>query len=128
MIVSRCVDSNTETWNITDMLDALRKEIEARERCDTPSGSKKQNEAQRRTTTEALHTKNRNKNRSKSKKGNFDTKKICAFCGQDHYADKCSVVTNVAARKAIVKEEGRCFKCLRKNHKIDECRSRKKLF
>ena len=128
LIVSRCFNSNTETWNITDMLDALRKEIEARERCDTPSGNRKQKEAPRRTTTDALHTKNRNKNRSKPKGVNFDTRKTCVFCGQDHYADKCSVVTNVAARKAIVREEERCYKCLRKNHKLDECRSRKNCF
>ena len=58
------------------MLEALRKEIEARERCDTPSETKKHIETQRRTTTEAVHTKIRNKDRHKAKKVNFDTKKI----------------------------------------------------
>ena len=105
LIVSRCFNANTETWNITDMLDVLRKEIEARELCDTLSGNRKQNEVPRLTTTDTLHTKDRNKNRSKSKGVKFDTRKTCIFCGQDHYADKCSVVTNVAARKAIVREK-----------------------
>ena len=37
-------------------------------------------------------------------------------------------VRMINARKAIVREEERCHKCLRKNHKIDECRIRKNCF
>ena len=125
LIVSRCFDSNYETWNIGDMLEALRKEIEARERCEMPA-NKKPGETQRRNTTESFHT--RNKNKKSKDKGKSEIKRVCVFCGQDHFSDKCTVVTNIEARKAIVRDEGRCYKCLRKNHKIEECRDRKNCF
>ena len=55
--LSRKFDSNTDVWKVDDIMDELKKELEARERCH--AGSERSNERGFRripSTTEALHT------------------------------------------------------------------------
>ena len=40
----------------------------------------------------------------------------CAFCSQNHYHDKCNVVTDYESRKNIFWQNKLCFKCLRLGH------------
>lgn len=48
---------------------------------------------------------------------------MCCYCQQSHPSTDCSVVTDIAARKQILRTSGRCFNCLRKNHIGRNCRS-----
>lgn len=48
----------------------------------------------------------------------------CAFCDQAHSPTSCTVVTGAEARKKLLRNSGRCFNCLRKNHLFRNCRSK----
>ena len=50
----------------------------------------------------------------------------CSYCQQAHSSGTCTVVTEVDARKQILRSSGRCFICLRKGHISRDCRSRSK--
>ena len=52
---------------------------------------------------------------------NTDRKPKCIFCKSEHKTGKCNIVTEVAARKEILKKEGRCFVCLQKSHVAAKC-------
>ena len=47
----------------------------------------------------------------------------CSYCRQNHPSASCRTVSDVAARRQILRKTGRCFVCLRKNHMSRECRS-----
>ena len=45
-----------------------------------------------------------------------NNKLMCLFCKGTHSSTSCSIVTDVSARKKVLKGEGRCYFCLKKNH------------
>lgn len=45
------------------------------------------------------------------------------YCGQSHTSTSCTAVTDIAARKDVLRKSGRCYVCLRKNHISRDCRS-----
>lgn len=47
----------------------------------------------------------------------------CCYCRQPHPSSECGAVTDVGARKDILKKSGRCFTCLKKFHVSRDCRS-----
>lgn len=51
-------------------------------------------------------------------------KPACVYCGQHHLSVQCSIVTNAQKCKEILKNSGRCFICIRKNHLSRNCHSR----
>ena len=51
---------------------------------------------------------------------------VCAFCQQSHSLTDCGSVPDLNARKKILRNSGRCFNCLRKNHLSRNCRSTSK--
>ena len=40
----------------------------------------------------------------------------CVYCTQQHRSTKCTVVTNIDARKAILRKKAKCFSCVRSGH------------
>ena len=40
----------------------------------------------------------------------------CTFCKQGYPSASCGVVTDIEAGRNLLKREGRCFICLRRNH------------
>ena len=50
------------------------------------------------------------------------------FCGQQHYKDKCNVVTNLEARKEIMSTNKFCYKCVFPGHIRRDCRSKSKCY
>ena len=40
----------------------------------------------------------------------------CFYCMVKHTAGRCNIVTNITARKEILKKKGQCFNCLRAGH------------
>ena len=110
---------NGEDWDLDNLIRILTLEIEAREACNTNQvDSVKElsvhNRKVRGITTESLHVGNRVLR--------------CVFCKQDHYADKCNVVTDVNARLEIIRSNKLCFKCLSGTHGIGNCRSKQKCY
>ena len=47
----------------------------------------------------------------------------CTCCSQGHPSSQCHVVTEVQARKSILRSKGKRFFCLRGNHVIRNCQS-----
>ena len=99
-------------------------EITARENCDyvnlTPQRNSKEfpinfERRDKRITTQALLTNN-------------DREPKCCFCKQNHYHDKCTVVTDVESRKKIVYDNKLCLKCLLPSHVKKYCRSRRNCY
>jgi len=47
------------------------------------------------------------------------------YCQGHHYSATCDKVKDVKARKDILLKNGRCFNCLKANHKLKDCCSQK---
>ena len=113
-------------WELDIMMDILKVEIEARETCNINGigrGFPKENGGERKFV---------NFHHPKAK--GFTTEQLlininlkvfsvkCVFCRQDHYSDKCPVVTNIDSRKEIVRNNRLCFKCLGLSHFVQNCK------
>ena len=49
----------------------------------------------------------------------------CVYCGKDHFSASCDEVCILKERKDKLLSSGRCFNCLKPNHKSRECNSPK---
>ena len=123
IIISRKF-SDQDNWNLQAMLRALREEIQVREKCafatshtaETPKTVKRA-QANQPATTSALLTESSPNQPSQAL--------WCTYCKGSHASAKCSTVTDPHARKAILREKGRCFICLKGNHVSREARKKK---
>ena len=108
-VISRKLGTNN--WCV-DVLEILKHEIAARENCDflkTHSENKFEKSEQeknkkRRVTVDGLLA------------GSHKRSMKCAFCSQNHYHDKCNVVTDDESRKNIIWQNKLYFKCLTSGH------------
>ena len=105
------------------MLKILRVEVETRERCGISaiSESKKpayysSNYTKHQATASVLMTAEGGK------------KPNCTYCQSKHPSVDCHIVTDVNARKHILRKNGRCYLCLRKNHIASRCTSAGKCY
>ena len=48
----------------------------------------------------------------------------CVFCGSGHESSQCSSITDIKRRKELIRKNGRCFICLKKNHMARDCKSK----
>ena len=48
----------------------------------------------------------------------------CAYCDGSHYSASCSKVGSTKDRREILLRAGKCFNCLKSNHKVKDCRSK----
>ena len=123
LIISRKIEQ--DVWDLDTLLKALNGELEARERCVLVGthnyseqgqanksfgqffrGSKPKHSP---STTAALVTQTRNVN--------------CTYCRQLHSSVNCKIVSDIRARKNLLRRQGRCFICLRRNHLAKNCTS-----
>ena len=49
----------------------------------------------------------------------------CVYCAGNHYSASCDRVTDTNTRKEILKQDQRCFLCLQKGHRNDQCQQNK---
>ena len=110
LIVSRKVAA--DDLDMETLLETFEQELVARERADT-SGQPptRRNQTHSHSSTSAFLA-------------TTPSSPICAFCEQSHSPTSCTVVTGVEAHKKILRNSGRCFNCLRKNHLFRNCRSK----
>ena len=85
-------------WQVDQLMTILDREITARERASV-IGTEPQSHL---PTTAAFMA--------------GDSQPKCSYCRQSHSSSSCTVVTDVAQRKGILKRAGRCFVCLRRHH------------
>ena len=105
-------------WNLDKILTLLREEVENRERC----GSIQALSAPERK--QAYNVGGRNGLTTAAALISSDKKVNCSYCKGNHTSAKCPVITNVLARKDILRKEGRCFICLKRGHLSRNCESR----
>ena len=106
-----CGDSD---WELSELLNCLRIEIEAREKC-APERKDVKRANIGYPTAAALTT--------------GTSKATCTFCKGAHTTSECHIVTDIRERRNILKREGRCYLCLRKGgHLARECQSSIKCF
>ena len=122
LVVSKQIEG--ENWKLDKLLEILKIEVEARERCmfmnvDNPvtksgltvsspeffpDSRKFTSRGKYQASASALFT---SSNATKSTP-------YCLFCKQGHYSADCQIVTNLSERRNILKKLGRCFNCMRK--------------
>jgi len=45
----------------------------------------------------------------------------CAYCSAPHYSASCDKVVSPKDRRDVLVKAGKCFNCLRSNHKVKNC-------
>ena len=109
-----------EAWEIQELLEVIKAEVEAREISETIRINEKRptdtfvNRRFNPPSAAALVSQNRHGNNGGIK---------CVFCKESHYSASCTKVQDVQVRKDTLRREGRCFACLSVGHKVGQCTS-----
>ena len=98
-----------ENWNKEEFIKCINEEISARQHFQY---IKKQEEYVGKTDYAA----------SALTVASTENDKICIFCENNHYSDRCSTVTDLDVSKSILRKKRRCSRCLRANHMAKFCR------
>ena len=97
LVISREFDD--EVWDLENMLKYFKKELFAKERCASLVNEKPYNPNKR---NEAFLS--------------GQQKLCCVYCQGEHFPTKCDKVTDVNARKEILKNSSCCYSCLKTGH------------
>ena len=54
----------------------------------------------------------------------FEQSSHCVYCGQAHLSSSCTMVTEVSAKREVLRRSGRCYICLKKHHISRDCCSK----
>ena len=140
LIISRKFEN--DLWDTEVILGALHTELQARERIKHSNlNSSDETFSNLPSTSFSLMTdshqndkkfyrqndKNFNRQNDKNFNRQNDNKFHCIFCSRDHKAQDCLIVQDVSIRKNIIRNEQRCFICLRKGHQSKNCPSSSKI-
>ena len=94
-------------WDVMKLMGVFKRELVSRERCNKFENlSVNENEGY-----STLHT--------TSWKAPF-----CTYCNKDHTSNRCNIITDIAARKTFLRENNRCYNCLRSGHTVNTCFSK----
>ena len=121
LLISRKVGK--DNWEMDKLLKEFKAELEARERCTLMSTSSspncKKDGAKKRgdlpITLSSLTSGNEN-----------IPVQACSFCGRHYLSAKCNIVTDLAARRLVLRKKGKCFGCLRSGHIASNCPTKSK--
>ena len=135
LIINR--NDNENNWNFTKILDLINVELKAREGGFLPSHSATEGKndfgfsspsytpytgSSLVSGSSSLHRQNRKFRKWVSKGYSIEgSGKKYVFCDGGHWSDKCRIVSNVQARKDLLKNENRCFMCLKTDHTSGNC-------
>ena len=111
--------STQDVWVFDELLDIVKKEVEAREATERIKAG---NTQQHGNKSHGHH----------STTGSFlskeDQKALtvrCAYCKELHFSASCTKVTDPEKRKNIIRNNNRCFDCLRVGHGVSNCQNSK---
>ena len=112
LIISRAVDQ--PKWDLAVLLNAFDNEI-ARERCE-PIGTNPTNLPTSKKPFSVPSRKGKGFSYASALINQSEESVTCTFCKRGHPSASCGVVTDIEAGRNLLKREGRCFICLRRNH------------
>ena len=105
--------TSKEVWEISEILDVIRNEVEAREMSDgvkvVQSDKSKFPSKPSSLSTFVVH--------NGPNKPNIK----CVYCGGDHYSASCTKVPDKSSRLEILRKSRRCFVCLMVEHTAAQC-------
>ena len=115
-------ESTEELWKIEDLMNVIKKEVEA---CEASEGTNFKSPQSGTRSSHNLPTANALVTHGHNIQ--------CVYCNGQHYSASCDKVCDVKARKVcdvkarkdVLIKTGRCFNCLKLNHKTRECQSTK---
>jgi len=110
-----------EVWEMDEVLEVLRTEVEAREISDKINMNKNRNpllQSQPKTT--------RSMASALVARGTGSCSVSCIYCNENHYSASCGKVTGTSECRDLLRKEGQCFVCLMKGHHASECQGNKK--
>ena len=101
--------SKNEAWKVETVLKTIKIEVEARKTNNMNKATVVKNPIPPKlpSTSSALHT------------GSQVSK--CVYCGGEHYSSSCQFVKDIKERHAILLRGGRCFVCLKPQHRAKDC-------
>jgi hypothetical protein len=115
LLISRKVGK--DGWKLDELLKEFRIELEAREKCSLLQSTTEKKDGARRkyepSTSSALFTGSDNRSIQK-----------CMYCGEQHLSSRCNIITDISARRAILRKKGRCFACLKSGRIVIHCPSK----
>ena len=125
LIISRKFGSK-ETWDLDVLLNALKSELDSRERCNavktsSPINSNPRFDQQRGRFKQPLSS-------SALYARSEECTLQCVFCKKNHKSITCSTITELKARRTILRRSGRCFVCLKEGHITPICQSKARCF
>ena len=107
LIVSR--KASETDWELTSLMQAIEEEVSARER----------------VSANQAHGPTKKKEPPPSATSLMSGADVhCCYCNRPHAPSDCNAVTQVEARRQILRRGGRCYICLRRGHLNRDCRSR----
>ena len=112
-------ESRSDVWEIGELLSLIKQEVEAREATEMvkvpalrpPGGPHMRGNLLPNLTASTLVAHN--------------SSVQCVYCNEAHYSASCQRVRGSKERKEILLRSGRCFNCLKTNHKSRDCDSGK---
>ena len=114
----------TDEWDIDEILGIIQTELEANEISANLAAADKRIRSQDVTPTRVQGTAKSFVGRQEARKDKGERKLQCYFCKGSHVAGKCDTISSTEERRKTLKEERRCFNCLKKGHFSSECNSR----
>ena len=118
LIISRAIDQ--PEWDLDVPLKAFDSEIEARERCE-PIGTNPSESFTPNRPFSSQANKGKDVPTGATLTNQSEHPISCTFCKQSHPSASCGTVTDISARRNLLKQQGRCFVCLRRNHLARNC-------
>ena len=118
LIISRAIDQ--PEWDLDILLKAFDSEIEARERCE-PIGTNPSDFFTPKRPFPSQTNKGKEVPTGATLTNQSEQPVSCTFCKQSHPSASCGTVIDISARRNLLKQQGCCFVCLRRNHLARNC-------
>ena len=114
----------SDDLDVDGMRELLRKEVETREKCMLGIESDGSSNAQNNGRFVGKYVSPINSASAMVTPSNSeDRPRSCIFCGKEHPSEGCTSVATLEKRASILRRQGRCFNCLRRNHMVRNCKS-----
>ena len=109
-------ETKSDIWKLDELMNVIREEVEAREASEGGKLKSSGTSGQNRVST--------NCSPSASALVTSEVRIHCAYCGAPHYSASCDKVVSPKDRRDVLLKAGKCFNCLRSNHKVKNCRNK----